>query len=171
VPFALVMGLFSSSAGRLARRIGDRVQLTAGPVIAGAGIAWLGVAAGGGYWTTRLPPLLVLAVGMTLTVGPLTAAVMSAVDARHTGLASGVNNAVARVAALLAVAVLTLVVAAGAATGTGPAADVLAAADRDAFHRGFRAAMIVAAVCAAVGGLVIGAALPSRASGGVMPRA
>ena len=174
VPFALVMGLFSSSAGRLARRIGDRVQLTAGPVIAGVGVAWLGVAAAGGsYWTTRLPALLVLAVGMTLTVGPLTAAVMSAVDARHTGLASGVNNAVARVAGLLAVALLTLVVAASGATGSGgthDGADVLAAADRDAFHRGFRAAMIVAAVCAAVGGAVIGAALPSRVKD-AMPRA
>src|SRR6185437_16220984 len=96
LPFALVMGLFSSTAAELAKRIGTRLQLTAGPLVAGAGIAWLGLAStDSGYWTARLPPLLILAVGMTLTVGPLTAAVMNAVDVRHTGLASGINNAVA----------------------------------------------------------------------------
>jgi type II secretory pathway component PulK len=71
-----------------------------------------------------------------------------------------VNNAVARVAALLAVAVMTIIVAGSA---TSPNADVLAATDRDAFHRGFRAAMIVAAACAALGGALVGAALGSRA--------
>jgi EmrB/QacA subfamily drug resistance transporter len=157
VPFAIVMGLFSAAAGRLARRIGERIQLCAGPVVAGAGIAWLGLAvANGSYWTARLPGLLVLATGMTLTVGPLTAAVMSAVDERHAGLASGINNAVARVAGLLAVAVMTIIVA-GSAVSAGQ--DVLATTDRNAFHRGFRAAMIVAAVCAAVGGALVGAAL------------
>jgi EmrB/QacA subfamily drug resistance transporter len=159
IPFALVMGLFSSAAGTLASHVGNRAQLAVGPIIAGIGIAWLGwTNPGGDYSTTRLPALLVLAIGMTLTVGPLTAAVMSAAQGHHTGLASGVNNAVARVAGLLAVAVVTLIVA-GVASGGSPTADVLTAMDRDAFHRGFRAAMIVAGVCAAVGGVVVGALL------------
>jgi EmrB/QacA subfamily drug resistance transporter len=168
LPFAIVMGAFSSAAGRLARRIGERVQLTIGPIVAGVGIAWLGLTAtGASYWTTRLPALLVLAVGMTLTVGPLTAAVMTAVEERHAGLASGVNNAVARIAALLAVAVMTIIVAGSAASTS---ADVLAATDRAAFHRGFRAAMIVAAACAAFGGVLVGATL-GRSARVAMPRA
>ena len=156
LPFALVMGLFSSSAGRMATRIGTRLQLSVGPLVAGAGIAWLGLAGiDAGYWAARLPPLLVLAVGMTLTVGPLTAAVMSAVDARHTGVASGINNAVARIGGMMAVASLTLVVAIVASAESGPARDVLAAVDRDGFHRGFRAAMMAAGACAALGGMLI----------------
>ena len=164
LPFALVMGLFSSSAGRMAGRVGTRLQLSAGPLVAGAGIAWLGLAGtDGGYWTARLPPLLVLAAGMTLTVGPLTAAVMNAVEVRHTGVASGINNAVARVGGMIAVASLTLVVSIVASAQSGPASDVLAAVDREAFHRGFRVAMIVAAACAALGGALIAVMLkPAR---------
>ena len=164
LPFALVMGLFSSSAGRMATRVGTRLQLSAGPLIAGAGIAWLGLArTDGGYWTARLPPLLVLAVGMTLTVGPLTAAVMNAVEVRHTGVASGINTALARVGGMMAVASLTLIVSIVASTQSGPPSDVLAAVDREAFHRGFRVAMIVAAACAALGGALIAVRLkPAR---------
>ena len=160
MPFALVMGLLSTAAGRLARHIGERLLLALGPIVAGAGMAWLGLATPhGSYWITRLPPLLVLALGMALTIGPLTAAVMNAVDTRHAGLASGVNNAIARVAGLFAVAVLTLVVAASVATTAGGVNDVLAAADLAAFHRGFRRAMLVAAACAAVGGGLVAVGL------------
>jgi len=156
-PFAVVMGLFASSAGKLAKRIGDRVQLAAGSIVAGLGIAGLGWApAQAHYATARLPALLVLAVGMTLVIGPLTAAVMSSVEGRHAGLASGVNNAVARVAGLLAVAVVTLVVA-----GSSGQTDALAAADPAAFHRGFRLAMTVVGVCAAPGGMLVAIALRS----------
>ena len=160
IPFALIMGVFSSSAGKLASHLGNRVQLAIGPIVAGAGFAWLGMNAPGGYWTTRLPALLVLAVGMTLTVGPLTAAVMSAVEERRAGLASGINNAVARIAGLLAVALFTLTVAIVVAQGVADTSNVLAAADPAAFHRGFRVAMMVAAACAAVGGLLVAVALP-----------
>ena len=165
IPFALVMGLFASSAGKLASHVGNRLQLAVGPIVAGAGIGWLGLTQlGGSYWATRLPPLLVLAIGMALTVGPLTAAVMDAVEARHTGLASGINNAVARVAALLAVAVVTLIVAAVVTGGGASMTDVLGAADPGAFHGGFRAAMIVAGICAALGGMTVGVALNDTGS-------
>src|SRR5581483_7469349 len=142
-----------------AARVGNRAQLAVGPIVAGLGIAWLGVAAPGAYWLTRLPPLLVLSIGMTLSVGPLTAAVMSAVEERHAGLASGINMAVARVGGLLAVALLTLAVAHVVGRDGAPTGDVLAAADPDVFQRGFRAAMLLAAVCAAVGGLLVAVAL------------
>ena len=155
VPFAAVMGVLASSAGKLARRIGDRVQLAAGPIVAAAGIAGLGFApAGAPYVVARLPALVVLALGMSLVVGPLTAAVMNAVEQQHAGLASGINNAVARVAALLAVAIMTLVVA-----GSSGDADALAAADPAAFHRGFRVATLVAALCAAASGALVAVAL------------
>jgi MFS family permease len=160
MPFALFMGVLATAAGRLARHIGERLQLTVGPLLAAAGIVWLGLAApGGSYWIARLPALLVLALGMGLTIGPLTAAVMNAVETRHAGLASGVNSAIARVAGLLAVAVLTLVVAASVAATAGAASDVLAASDLAAFHRGFRMAMLVAGVCAALGGALVVAGL------------
>lgn len=132
LPFALVMGLGSSIAGQLADRFGARMLLVGGPVIAGAGLVLLAVAdLDEPYWTAVLPGLAVLALGMTLTVAPLTATVMAAVDARHTGLASGVNNAVARVASLLAVAALgsVLFVRFSAGLATADAGTVRAALD------------------------------------------
>jgi EmrB/QacA subfamily drug resistance transporter len=160
MPFALVLGLFSSAAGRLARRVGERVQLCAGPVLAGLGIVALGVLRGDGYWSGRFPALMLLAIGMTLTVAPLTSAVIGAVEPRHAGLASGVNSAVARVAGLVAVALSTLAVAA-AIGAVGQGADVLAAADPAAFHRGFAFAMMAAGGAASFGGLVVGLWLTS----------
>jgi len=149
-PFAMVLGLFSSASGRLADRIGPRPQLVAGPVIAGVGIALLGVAPPtASFWASRLPAIIVMAVGMTLVVGPLTAAVVSVVEERHIGLASGVNNAVARVAGLLAVAGLSVLL-----SSATPAAGSPNAFDT-AFHRGFRLIMLVAAGCAALGGGVV----------------
>lgn len=107
VPVSIIMGLFSSFAGRLAHRIGPRLQMSIGPVIAGAGFAWLSLAAGqGSYWTTVLPAICVMAVGMTTTVAPLTDTVMAAAGPDDAGIASGVNNAIARLAGLLAVAML-----------------------------------------------------------------
>ena len=110
LPFSLVMGTLSGVAGRAADRFGARPMLTVGPILAGVGFALLGAPwVGGGYWTGVLPAVLVLAVGMTISVAPLTSTVMGAVGASHAGVASGVNNAVARIAGLLAVAVLGLV--------------------------------------------------------------
>ena len=110
LPLSLVMGTLSGLAGKAADRFGARPMLTLGPILAGVGFGLLGAPwIGGGFWTGVLPALLVLAVGMTISVAPLTNTVMGAVAASHAGVASGVNNAVARIAGLLAVAVLGLV--------------------------------------------------------------
>lgn len=110
LPLSLIMGALSGAAGKLADRFGARPMLTIGPVLAGIGFGLLGAPwMGSGYWTGVLPALLVVAIGMTLAVAPLTNTVMSAVGAEHAGVASGVNNAVARIAGLLAVAVLGLI--------------------------------------------------------------
>ena len=123
LPLPIALGLGSRDAGRLAERVGARSMLTVGPCIVAVGFA-LFLRAGpqaSGYVTVILPALAVLAVGLTLSVAPLTAAVMGAVDAAHVGSASGVNNAVARVAGLLATALLGFVIA-GGAHGAGFAA-------------------------------------------------
>jgi hypothetical protein len=107
IPFTILMLLLSSRAGQLAQRIGPRLPMTVGPIVAGAGLLLMSRAEPGtGYLTTLLPAVVVFALGMTLTVAPLTAAVLAAVEERHLGIGSGVNNAVSRLAGLLAVAAL-----------------------------------------------------------------
>src|SRR5882762_4491507 len=107
LPFALIMGFGASFAGALADRFGPRLSLTAGPLIAACGLTLLAFAdLKGSYWVNVFPAICVLAIGMTVTVPPLTSTVMASVGDAHAGVASGVNNAVARVAGLLAVAAL-----------------------------------------------------------------
>ncbi|WP_165190924.1 MFS transporter [Caulobacter soli] len=118
LPFSLIMGTLSGVAGKLSARFGARPMLTVGPILAGIGFGLLGAPwLGSGYWTGVLPGVLVVALGMTVAVAPLTNTVMSAVAASHAGVASGINNAVARVAGLLAVAVLGLIYFAPGAQG------------------------------------------------------
>lgn len=107
VPVALVLALVSPLMGQIAGRIGPRLPLTLGPLVVGAGfLLELRIAADAHYWTEILPAILVISLGMAGAVAPLTNAVLGAVDARHTGSASGFNSAIARTGGLIATALL-----------------------------------------------------------------
>lgn len=174
LPFAVIMGLFSGAAGRLADRFGAMLSLGLGPVLAGVGLALLALPApGAGYVDGPLAGMTVMAVGMTLAVGPLTAAVMGAVPEGHTGVASGINNAVARIAALLAIALLGVVLSAvfvgrmDAPDARALLGEVMAGADlepaaRDAFHAAFRAVILTCAGLAVLSGVIGALAAPGR---------
>ena len=106
LPFPIVMFLLSRWSGGLIDRYGPRLPLTVGPMIAAAGFALFSVAArSGSYWTAVFPAVMVMSLRMAVSVAPLTTAVMTSVGERQAGLASGINNAVSRLAALLAVAI------------------------------------------------------------------
>lgn len=110
LPFALALGALSRFAGGFADRMGARAPMVAGSLVAGAGFLLLTLpGVEGSYWTTFFLPMLVIGVGMAMTVAPLTSTVMGAVDEPDVGVASGVNNTVARTSALLAVAIFGLV--------------------------------------------------------------
>jgi MFS family permease len=145
IPLTLFMLVLSARAGRLAQRIGPRLPMTAGPIVAGAGLALL-VRAGPGsdYVTDVLPGILVFGLGLAFTVAPLTATVLGAAPDEQAGVASAINTDVSRIAGLLAVAVVP--VAAGIS-----GADYL---DPSAFNEGFRIAIVICAALCAAGGLL-----------------
>lgn len=113
LPLPVVIAIGSPTMGRIAGKIGPRLPLTLGPVIVAAGfLLAMRIGSGGPYWTTTLPAMLVIALGMAGAVAPLTTAVLTSVEPRHTGVASGFNSAVARCGGLIATALLGMALAA-----------------------------------------------------------
>ncbi|MFL5962108.1 MAG: DHA2 family efflux MFS transporter permease subunit [Gaiellaceae bacterium] len=158
LPVTLVMFMLSRWFGALADRYGPRLFMGAGPMIAAAGILLLArVGRHVSYATDLLPALLVFTVGLSMTVSPLTATVLADVDESDAGIASAINNQVARVAGLIGVSVIGVVVAGTLVGGTF--------AVNEASVRAFHMAMVVCAVLVAAGGVVgaIGIVDPRRA--------
>lgn len=181
VPTTVVMFLLSRRFGALAMRIGPRLPMTVGPLLGGVGLFMLrGLDTDPDYLRDVLPGVLVFSFGLTMTVAPLTATVLSSVGSQHAGVASAVNNAVARVASLLAIAVVGAVVASSFETHIAdrlPAAaaaeakdqplvtavpEAVPRAERAAARRvleassteAFRSGMTLAALLVAAGGLI-----------------
>ena len=145
LPVTVVMLLLSARMGRLAQRIGPRWPMTAGPIVAGAGLALLArLGPKSSYMTGVLPAALVFGIGLSATVAPLTATVLAAAPQRQVGVASAVNNDVARTAGLLAVAVLP---------GLAGISDN-AYANPTLLSAGFHHAVLIAAVLCAAGGIL-----------------
>jgi predicted MFS family arabinose efflux permease len=143
LPITVLMLLLSARVGRLAQRIGPRLPMTVGPFVVAVSLALLSrVGPGDSYVPDVLPGVFVLGLGLAITVAPLTAAVLAAVEEHRVGVASGVNNAVARVAGLLSVAVLPAAV--GIGSGDAGAA----------FADGVSRALLVSAALAVVGGVI-----------------
>src|SRR5204863_2137106 len=129
LPITVIMLALSARSGALAGRIGPRLQMSAGPVVIGIGLAlFIRIGPSGNYLTEALPALVVFGLGLAANVAPLTATVLAAAPAEHAGMASAVNNDVARAAGLIAVAVLP------AAAGLGGSAYLHPAAFSSGFH-------------------------------------
>ena len=147
LPITVIMLALSARAGQLSQRIGPRLPMTLGPVVMAAGLLLMWrIDAGSAYVPVVLPALVVFSLGLSLTVAPLTTTVLGAVDAQRSGIASGVNNAVARVAGLLAVALLPPLVGITGAAYTEPTV----------FSDGFHTAVLIGAGLCLVGALIAG---------------
>ncbi len=145
LPLTVVMLLFSSRSGALAARIGPRLPLSLGPVLCGLGTLVLReVGDGTGYLLGVLPGMLVFACGLVLLVAPLTSSVLAAAPDRYAGIASGINNAVARTGSLLSVSALPAVVGIGGEDYRSPAV----------FAAGYAQAQLICAVLLFAGGAV-----------------
>ena len=158
LPVTVIMLVFSARAGALAQRIGPRLPMTAGPLVAAAGLLLLLRVGPGASWLADvLPGVAVFGAGLALTVAPLTATVLGSAPDRYAGAASGVNNAVARAAGLLSVAVVPGLAGIAGADYTDPAA----------FGAGFRTAMLIAVGLLVAAGAVSVALVRAPAPGRV----
>ena len=145
LPLTLVMLLLSSMSGRVATRIGPRLQMGVGPVVVGGGLALLSrIGSDGSYVSGVLPAVLVFGLGLAITVAPLTATALAAAPEEHAGLASAVNNDVARIGGLVAVAVLPALSGISGSAYLHPAA----------LAGGFRTATLVAGAWCVAGGVL-----------------
>jgi EmrB/QacA subfamily drug resistance transporter len=145
LPFTILMLLLSSRAGWLARRAGPRLPLAVGLAVAACGmLLMMRIGHHASYVNDVLPAVFVFGLGMTAVVAPLTATVLAAADVRHAGVASGVNNAVARAASLLMVAAIPPIVGLTGAAEAHPAR----------FAHGFREAVVISAVMLAAGAVL-----------------
>ena len=144
LPFTGLMLLLSARVGGLAQRIGPRRPMTVGPLLSAGGLLlFAGIGPGDGFLTAVLPAVTLFGLGMTVTVAPLTAAVLGAVDRRRSGVASAVNNVAARLAGLVGIAVIPAV--AGIGTGAGLAGSL---------DSGYAIALRVSAGACAVGAAI-----------------
>jgi EmrB/QacA subfamily drug resistance transporter len=153
LPITVVMLLLSARAGQLAQRIGPRLPMSLGPLVCAAGVLMMRrIGPQADYLTDVLPAVTVFALGLSLLVAPLTATVLAAVDARHAGVASGVNNAVARAAGLIAVAALPVLAGISGDDYTNP----------QTFQSGFQVALLIAAGLLVAGSLLSLATIRNR---------
>ena len=144
LPLTVCMLFLAARGGALASRIGPRIPMTVGPIVmAGGTVMLLGIGPDVSYWTDVLPGFLVFGLGLALMVAPLTATVLAAAPDEHAGVASGVNNAVARAASLLAVAALPMAVGLGGEEYADPLA----------FDAAYDRAMVLCALLLVFGGL------------------
>jgi hypothetical protein len=162
LPVTAITLALSARSGALAARIGPRLQMSVGPILVGTGIGLFAlIGPSGDYLTEVLPGVAIFGLGLAVTVAPLTSTVLAAVPAEHSGMASAVNNDVARAAALIAVALLP------AASGiTGNAYQHPAV-----FSAGFHTASLISAGFCVAGGLLAAATIrnPARAAVAARP--
>ncbi len=144
LPLTAIMLTLSARSGRLANRIGPRLPMSVGPCVVGAGMALLSRSPGSSYASGVLPGVVVLGLGLAATVAPLTATALGSVPDGHSGIASAVNNCVARFGGLLAVAAIPAVAGITRSSYLHP----------DAFTTGFRHAALVAGGLSVLGGLL-----------------
>jgi EmrB/QacA subfamily drug resistance transporter len=145
LPLTVIMLFLAARGGELGARIGPRIPMTVGPIVMAVGVAWLSlVGAGTSYWTGVLPPVVVFGLGLSLMVAPLTMTVLAAAPDDRAGIASGVNNAVARAGSLLAVAALPVAVGLSGEQYANPVA----------FDDAYGKAMLTCAVLLVAGGII-----------------
>jgi EmrB/QacA subfamily drug resistance transporter len=160
LPVTAIMFAFSARSGALAARIGPRLQMSVGPLVTGGGLLLFGsITASGSYLTQVLPAVVVFGIGLTITVAPLTATALAAAPANHAGMASAVNNDVARIGGLVAVALLPVLAGITGKVYLHPLA----------LAHGFRVAMVMAALACAAGGVLAAFVIRNEVTGRKRP--